>query len=42
MVKKNCFCSAFTISTFDKTPIELLTETKVNQNFKEQYDLFSI
>ena len=30
------------ISTFDKTPIiELLTETQVNQNFKEQYNLFS-
>jgi hypothetical protein len=29
------------ISTFDKTPVkELLTEIQVNQNFKEQYDLF--
>jgi len=30
------------ISTFDKTPVkELLTEIQVNQNFKEQFDLFS-
>ena len=30
------------ISTFDKTPVkELLTEIQVNQNFKEQYDLFN-
>jgi Domain of unknown function (DUF4372)/Transposase DDE domain len=30
------------ISVFDKTPIkELLTEIQVNQNFNEQYDLFS-
>jgi hypothetical protein len=30
------------ISAFDKTPIkELLTEIQVNQNFKEQYDLFN-
>lgn len=30
------------ISAFDKTPIkELLTELQVNQNFNEQYDLFS-
>jgi len=30
------------ISAFDKTPIkELLTESQVNQNFKEQYDLFN-
>lgn len=30
------------ISAFDKTPIrELLTEIEVNQNFKEQYDLFN-
>lgn len=30
------------ISTFDKTPVkELLTENKVYQNFKEQYDLFN-
>ena len=29
------------ISAFDKTPVkELLTEIQVNQNFKEQYDLF--
>ena len=29
------------ISTFDKTPVkELITEIQVNQNFKEQYDLF--
>jgi len=31
------------ISSFDKTPVkELLTEIQVNQNFKEQYDLFNI
>jgi len=30
------------ISAFDKTPVkELLTEIQVNQNFKEQYDLFN-
>lgn len=30
------------ISTFDKTPVkELLTQIQVNQNFKEQYDLFN-
>jgi hypothetical protein len=30
------------VSVFDKTPIkELLTEIQVNQNFNEQYDLFS-
>lgn len=30
------------ISAFDKTPVkELLTELQVNQNFNEQYDLFS-
>lgn len=30
------------ISAFDKTPLkELLTQTQVNQNVKEQYDLFS-
>jgi hypothetical protein len=30
------------ISAFDKTPVkELLTELQVNQNFKEQYDLFN-
>ncbi len=30
------------ISSFDKTPVkELLTEIQVNQNFKEQYDLFN-
>lgn len=30
------------VSAFDKTPIkELLTEIQVNQNFNEQYDLFS-
>ena len=30
------------ISAFDKTPVrELLTEIEVNQNFKEQYDLFN-
>jgi hypothetical protein len=30
------------ISSFDKSPVkELLTETQVNQNFKEQYDLFN-
>lgn len=30
------------ISAFDKTPVrELLTESQVNQNFKEQYDLFN-
>lgn len=30
------------ISPFDRTPVkELLTEIQVNQNFKEQYDLFS-
>jgi hypothetical protein len=30
------------ISAFDKTPVkELLTDIQVNQNFKEQYDLFS-
>jgi len=31
------------ISSFDKTPIkELLTELQINQNVKEQYDLFDI
>ena len=31
------------ISAFDKTPIkDLLTENKVNQNVKEQYNLFSV
>jgi len=30
------------ISVFDKTPVkELITELEVNQNFKEQYDLFN-
>jgi hypothetical protein len=30
------------VSAFDKTQIqELLTEIQVNQNFNEQYDLFS-
>lgn len=30
------------ISAFDKTPVkELLTEIQVNQNIKEQYDLFN-
>ena len=30
------------ISAFDKTPVkELLTESQINQNVKEQYDLFS-
>jgi hypothetical protein len=30
------------ISSFDKTPVkELLTEIQVNQNVKEQYDLFN-
>ena len=30
------------ISAFDKTSVkELLTEIQVNQNFKEQYDLFN-
>lgn len=30
------------ISAFDKTPVkELITEIQVNQNFKEQYDLFN-
>jgi len=30
------------ISAFDKTPIaELLTQTQVNQNIKEQLNLFS-
>jgi hypothetical protein len=30
------------VSAFDKTPVkELLTELQVNQNFNEQYDLFS-
>ncbi|HEY4784617.1 MAG TPA: transposase [Bacteroidales bacterium] len=30
------------ISAFDKTPVkELITELQVNQNFKEQYDLFN-
>ncbi len=31
------------VSTFDKTPVdELLTEIKVNQNVKEQYNLFNV
>jgi len=31
------------ISVFDKTPVkELLTESQINQNFKEQGNLFSI
>jgi hypothetical protein len=31
------------ISSFDKTPVkELLTEIQINQNVKEQYDLFDI
>jgi hypothetical protein len=31
------------ISVFDNTPVgELLTESQVNQNFKEQGNLFSI
>jgi len=31
------------ISAFDKTPVKelLLTDIQVNQNFKEQYDLFN-
>ena len=30
------------VIAFDKTPIkELLTEIQINQNFNEQYDLFS-
>ena len=30
------------ISVFDKAPVkELITELEVNQNFKEQYDLFN-
>lgn len=30
------------VSAFDKTPIkELLTEIQINQNVKEQYDLFN-
>jgi len=30
------------ISSFDKAPVyELLTEIQVNQDFKEQYDLFN-
>jgi hypothetical protein len=30
------------ISAFGRTPVkELLTEIQVNQNFKEQYDLFN-
>jgi len=30
------------ISVFNKSPIkELITELEVNQNFKEQYDLFN-
>jgi hypothetical protein len=30
------------ISAFDKPPVKaLLTEVQVNQNFKEQYDLFN-
>jgi hypothetical protein len=30
------------ISAFDKAPVkELLTELQVNQNVKEQYDLFN-
>ena len=30
------------ISVFDKTPVKkLITELEVNQNFKEQYDLFN-
>jgi hypothetical protein len=31
------------VSAFDKTPVkELLTEFQVNQNVKEQLDLFSV